>query len=147
MTTKPATSVSVEQPNQPPNPPPGFIRPPHGRGLLRTPWQKGERGNPNNRLGEYHEVRSLARKTSLVAMHKLIAKMDFDDERVALIAIQAVLERAWGPPRAVDLSELNRPAMQFDLRQLTREEIQLLIKMTRTGAIRPADDAPADTAP
>ena len=125
--------------------PDGYVRQPHG-GMLRAPWRPGQAGNPTGRTGRYWETVRLAREVSPEAMRKLIRLMDCDDERVAIVAAQAVLQRAWGPPRAVDLSELNRPAMKFDFSALTRAELQLLVKVTRGGAIRPADDAPADAA-
>jgi hypothetical protein len=84
-----------------------MIVPRHGHGLLR-PIQKGEVRNTGGRGGEYRETVQLARQHSVAAMQKLIEKMDSPDERVALIAQQAVLERAWGSRRSSTRARRNR---------------------------------------
>jgi hypothetical protein len=136
----------VRKPAQPPDPPPGFIRPPHG-GIIRAPWQKGVSPNPGGRGGEYHETVSLARKASPDAMRKLIAKMDSDDERVAVIAMQGVLERAWGKPKEMDPKDFDRARPRLDLTKLSPEQIAVLVEITRSVAIMPADPQPTIDAP
>jgi hypothetical protein len=65
-------------------------------------WQKGQSGNPSGKGGLYHEVQRLARDASPEAMKKMIALMDCDDPRVAYMAPNTVMERAWGRAREYD---------------------------------------------
>jgi hypothetical protein len=66
---------------------------------LRPPWQKGESGNPAGYPKKYAQVVKLARAHSPRAIQRLAELIESDDERVALVAAQAVLERGWGKPR------------------------------------------------
>ena len=132
--------VAVTTPGPLPPPPEGFFRPSHGAGVLRAPWGKGTTGNPGGKTGDYHECVSLARKASPAAVRVLIEKMNSLDERVAIVAAQAVLERAWGKPKELDLRELNQGAMRLDFSKLSREEIALLLRITQSGAMKRADD-------
>ena len=131
--------AAVTTPGPLPPLPEGFFRPSHGAGVLRAPWGKGTTGNPGGKTGEYHECVSLARKASPAAVRTLVEKMNSLDERVAIVAAQAVLERAWGKPKELDLRELNQGGMRLDFSKLSREEIALLLKITSSGAIRPAE--------
>jgi hypothetical protein len=86
--------------------------------------------------GSASEGPQLARKHSVEAMQKLIEKMDSSDERVALIAQQAVLERAWGKPKEYDPSE-ERPPVRVDLSKLSlakKKEMLDLVRQTVTVA-------------
>jgi hypothetical protein len=62
-------------------------------------WQKGESGNPGGRTRDLAEVVGLAREASPRAIQRMIQLIDSEDERVALMAADKVLERAWGKPR------------------------------------------------
>ncbi len=104
-----------------------MIVPRHGGGLLK-PIAKGQTLNPGGRGGEYQETVRLARQHSVQAMHKLITKMDSDDERVGLIATQSVLERAWGKPKEYDLSG-EKPPIKVDVSRLTLPERKALLRM------------------
>ena len=79
--------------------PPGFIRPAHGNGMLRVAWPPGQTPNPGGRTGEYQATMALARKHSVEAMQTIINKLNSDDDRVALVAAPAILDRAWGKIR------------------------------------------------
>jgi hypothetical protein len=118
--------------------PEGFVRQPHG-GMLRAPWRPGQAGNVHGRSGQYWETLRLAREASPAAMRKLIGKMDSSDERVALLAIQAVIERAWGRPKEVNPNDAS-PRTTLDLSRLSPAELELLMRIAKSGAIRPADD-------
>lgn len=70
---------------------------PHG-GYLK-PFVKGQSGNPKGRSGKYWALTALAREASPKALKRLIELIDSDDERVASVASNAVLDRAWGKPK------------------------------------------------
>jgi hypothetical protein len=70
-------------------------------------WKKGQGDNPRGCRGStYAEVIGLARENSLVAMSRLVRLMESKDERIAFVAAQAVLDRAFGrAPKRVVLEE------------------------------------------
>lgn len=127
--------------------PPGAIIPRHGGGMLR-PWKPGQAGNPAGRRGdEYDETVRLARTASPDAMRKLIAKMDSDDERVATIAIQGVLDRAFGKPKEYDPNAAREAGASLDVANLTPAELEMILAITRRGAVQQAADPSLNTAP
>jgi hypothetical protein len=77
-------------------------------------------------------------------MRQLIARMDSKDDRVAVVAIQAILDRAWGKPKDYDPKEAANAGLRFDIDALTPEERSVLLAIIRRGAVRQAD---ADTTP
>ncbi len=62
------------------------------------PFEKGRSGNPGGRPKENAEVKRLAREQGEASIAKLVALRDSADERVALAAAQALLDRAFGKP-------------------------------------------------
>jgi hypothetical protein len=82
---------------------------------------------------------SLARQNSARAMQTLIDLMGSEDQRIAMLAAQSVLERAWGRPKEVDPNNAKSPPV-IDLSRLTPAELEVLMKLARFGAIQPADD-------
>jgi hypothetical protein len=62
-------------------------------------FKSGQSGNPGGRTVDYYECQMLARQASAGAMNRLIELIYSQDERVALLAADKVLERAWGKPR------------------------------------------------
>lgn len=62
------------------------------------PFQKGQSGNPGGRRKPDGKVLQLARDGSLKAVNRLVALVDSQDERVAMSAAVAVIERAYGKP-------------------------------------------------
>ncbi len=66
-------------------------------------WKPGQSGNPGGQHKGTAELREAARKWSPKAIAKLCALIDSDDERVALAAAEAVLNRGYGkPPQALE---------------------------------------------
>jgi hypothetical protein len=65
-------------------------------------WKPGESGNPGGKTGQYHEAMRICREASPEAAKKMVELMGCDDPRVAYMATNAVMERAWGKPREYD---------------------------------------------
>jgi hypothetical protein len=72
---------------------------PSSRSLANLkPFKKGQSGNPGGRPQSAREVTALALENSEQAIRRLIALMSSKDERVALSACIAVLDRGIGKP-------------------------------------------------
>jgi hypothetical protein len=68
------------------------------------PFGKGQSGNPGGRPKLEGEIRKLAQKHGPAAIKRLVDLMDSSNERVAVAAAQAVLDRAYGkPPQGIHL--------------------------------------------
>ena len=65
-------------------------------------WQPGQSGNPSGHSGEYGTAIKLARRAAPKAVRPLIELMDREDERVAAVAANAILDRALGKPKVVE---------------------------------------------
>lgn len=61
-------------------------------------FKAGQSGNPGGRPKETGEVKELARSHGKRAIEKLAALIDSDDERVAVAASEALLNRGYGKP-------------------------------------------------
>ena len=96
--------------------------PSHGHGRMAPTFQPGQAGNPLGKGGVYREVLQLARQASPDAMRKLIGLMDDSDSRVALMACDKVLERAWGKVKDVDDKDAADPGA-VERRAATRAEV------------------------
>ena len=67
------------------------------------PWQPGQSGNPGGRPAMPADVREALEAGSGKAARRLAELVDSPDERVALLASQALLDRLYGKPaQAVD---------------------------------------------
>lgn len=68
--------------------------------FLAQRFKPGQSGNPSGNKGtDYGDVIRLAREASPRAIQRLVELMESDDERVALLASQALLDRAYGKSR------------------------------------------------
>jgi len=106
------------------------IVPGHGRGALR-PFQPGQSGNPTGRSGPYLETQRLARDAAPDVTRRLIEIALTDpDTRVAVVAGNSVLDRAFGKPRDYDPKE-DRPPATFDTSVLTGAEQKSLLTLLR----------------
>jgi hypothetical protein len=86
--------------------------------LVANRWQPGQSGNPSGHNGEYGQAMKLARQAAPRAVHRLIELMDSRDERVAAVACNAILDRAYGKPGPVKEEKDNFEAR---LANMTRE--------------------------
>lgn len=62
------------------------------------PFQPGQSGNPGGRPKENAEVKRLAQSHGRRAIEKLAALIDSEDEKTAVAACQALLDRGFGKP-------------------------------------------------
>jgi hypothetical protein len=115
--------------------------PPPRRGNLRPPWRKGQTGNPSGFNGQHGETLRLAREASPDAVRRLIELMRSDDERVAAVAANAILDRAWGRPPVAP-----PPKADDDLSHLTDERLQAAIR-ERLETLVAAGPGTSDDAP
>src|SRR5215510_11014063 len=68
--------------------------------FLERRWKPGQSGNPSGQTAEYGEVVSLARSLSVRAVERLAELMESPDERVAAVACNTILDRAFGKPQS-----------------------------------------------
>ena len=108
------------------------------------PWRPGQSGNPTGigTAGGYLETMQLARAAGPKAIAKLIERLDSQDERISVVAATAILERAYGRPREMDMKDAQGPAI-IDLSKLSPHELEVLMKIAKS--IRPAEDDPVGT--
>jgi hypothetical protein len=79
--------------------------------ILWRQWKPGQSGNPLGHTAEYGEVNKLTRQYLVRAMERLGELMESQDERVATVACNSVLDRAYGKP------EVRQPEPVDDLLQ------------------------------
>ena len=62
------------------------------------PFKKGQSGNPGGRPKEVSEVKDLARTYGVDAIERLVELIASDNERTAVAACEAILNRGYGRP-------------------------------------------------
>lgn len=114
-------------PPSPADTPPRYRVPSHGHGRLRV-LQPGETANPSGRSGRFAEVQRLAREASPEAMQTLIEIMrDRSEEtRARIVAIEGILNRAFGKVREMPEGEGRGPPL--NLESVPEERLLLIIK-------------------
>jgi hypothetical protein len=123
----------------------GWIKPKHGKGMLR-PFQPGNSGRPVNTSTRYSETLALARENSPAAMRTLISRLQDPDGRIAVVAANSLLERAWGKVREMKPEE--RQQMSIDLSALSAAELKILMDLAVSGRLRSVPSSEPDgTAP
>lgn len=91
----------------------------------RGRWVRGQSANPGGRRATPSELQSALRAASPVAVERLIALLGSEDERIALRAAEAILERTLlASPRAPDGDEPNDPPVAVEAQ---------LVKMALSG--------------
>jgi hypothetical protein len=113
----------------------GWIRPKHGGGMLK-PYFKGHIGTRDIKPTRYNETLALARTHSAEAMMTLVTRLKDPDGRIAVVAANSVLERAWGKVREMKPEEQEKA--QIDLSKLSAAELQLLMNLVESGRLQPA---------
>ena len=98
--------------------------------LVQHAFKPGQSGNPGGRTASFVECQRLAREASPDAMRRLIELMASPDERVALMAADKVLERAWGKPREYDPDSSGKRYSEMSPEERARE-IERIFKLAR----------------
>jgi hypothetical protein len=65
-------------------------------------WKPEQSGNPTGHSGEYGTAISLPQRAAPRAVRRLIELMDSEDERVAAVACNSILDRAFGKPKVAE---------------------------------------------
>ena len=110
---------------------------PENRGTTGQ-FQPGQSGNPGGRPKVDGEIRELAQKHGPDALRRIIALMNSNSERIALMAAPAVLDRAYGKPvQGVQLAAADETGASWmaDFRQRLSDARQkrLEIEMNALG--------------
>jgi hypothetical protein len=87
--------------------------------LAANRWKPGQSGNPSGHSGEYGQVMRLARQASFRAIQRLITLMESEDERVAAVACNSILDRAFGK---AGLVKDEKDSLEVRIANMTREE-------------------------
>ena len=107
--------------------------------LAANRWKPGQSGNPSGNSGEYGRTVRLARQAAPYAVQRLIQLMDSEDERVAAVACNSILDRAFGKPGLVKEEDL-----ETRLANMIREErlarMQELLAPMRQYLHEPAEE-------
>ena len=118
--------------------PEGYRKPKHGRGMLKN-WQPGHSGRPPGLLpSRYSETQALARSHSIEAVQTLAERLRDPDGRIAVVAANSLLERAWGKVREAKPEE--NVQASIDLSGLTAEELAIMVRLVQSGRLKASDD-------
>jgi hypothetical protein len=82
----------------------------------------------------------LAREAAPQAIKTLIARLRDPDGRIAVVAANSVLERAFGKVREMKPEEQQQ--VRIDLSQLSNAELNILLALAQSGRLAAAPDAP-----
>jgi hypothetical protein len=124
--------------------PPGYRIPKHGGGMLK-PFPPGSSGRPPNTSTRYSETLRIAREASPEAMRVLIQRLRDPDGRIAVVAANSIMERAWGKVREMKPEEQTKA--QIDLSKLSNAELALLMKLVEDGRLTALPDGPNEAPP
>lgn len=104
---------------------------PQGKGGFR----RGQSGNPTGRPKEDPEVKALFRTKTREAFEVLSKHLASEDPRIAIMAAQAILDRAHGKPA----QEVSGTFRRNDVREMTDEELAAIAFGAATDGGQPDD--------
>lgn len=114
---------------------PGRARVPGRNGGVLYPFEKGHGQVPGfNKPAYLKESLRLARQASPRAVATLIKHLDAEDGRIAVVAAERLLERAWGPARQ---PPVERQEGRIDLSKLSDSELKVLLALVERGGLQP----------
>jgi hypothetical protein len=88
----------------------------------------------------YNETQQLARSHSIAAVQTLAERLHDPDGRIAVVAANSLLERAWG--KVKEAKPEDNVVAQIDLSGLTAEELSIMVRLVQSGRLKAA---PEDT--
>jgi hypothetical protein len=103
------------------------------------PFQPGVSGNPSGRPKTAKTVTDIAHENSERAMRRLAKLIDSDDEKTALAAANAILDRAVGKPKQSIEKTTKKEAADYDAAEL--------LALARMGSTRAAETPSGETEP
>ncbi len=118
-------------------------------------WKPGQSGNPRGLPAEHFEVVRLARTSGTSAVIRLSELMYSEDDRVAVVACQAILDRAYGRVKAAEDPPSEEQQIEAMTPEQRRAEIAELVAKARgvlaergpvIGGEADDDEREADTA-
>jgi hypothetical protein len=113
--------------------------------LRLTQWKPGQVVNPGGRTDDYIKCQRICREASPDAARKLVELINDPDPRIALMAADKIVDRAWGRPRDYDPKrDAEHPRPTFDPRaystaELLQLEVALKLLMENRTVV---EDAP-----
>src|SRR5215467_15904343 len=88
--------------------------------LAANRWRPGQSGNPSGHSGTYGQAVKLAQQAAPRAVLRLIELISSDDERVAAVACNSILDRAFGKPAPV--REEQKDSIEQRIANMTRKQ-------------------------
>jgi hypothetical protein len=82
------------------------------------PFRPGQSGNPNGRPKKVRELTAIADENAETAMRTLAKLMTSSDDRVALAAAQALLDRSMGKPAQTNINVNKSDVADLDIAEL-----------------------------
>lgn len=104
-----------------------------------TRFQPGKSGNPSGRPKVAKTVTDIAHENSERAMRRLAKLIDSEDEKTALAAANAILDRAVGKPKQSIEKTTKKEAADYDAAEL--------LAIARMGRERTAETRQGETEP
>jgi hypothetical protein len=101
------------------------------RGVGRSLLAAGREWQPTRDSGAYGEAIALARQAAPEAVCRLIQLMRGDDERVAAVAANSILDRAFGRVRPAEDPPSEREQLEAMTPEQRRAEMQALVDKAR----------------
>src|SRR6202030_3387382 len=92
--------------------------------LAANIWKPGMPSpNPTGKGGLYQECLKIARQKTPEAVRRLAELMASEDERVAAVACNSILDRAWGKPKDYDPKAEEKDPLRFDPSKLSERQL------------------------
>ncbi len=104
-------------------------------------WRPGQSGNPSGHSGDYGDALRLARQAAPDAVRRLVELMASDDERVAAVACNAILDRAYGKPAPAADPPIEKMPLLEIIERLTRDQLDEFATALRASL---REDEPED---
>jgi hypothetical protein len=121
----PQASSQAAEISSVPSPRPRVARGRHPASLANlVRWEPGKVVNPGGRTDDYLACQRICREASPDAAKKMVELINDPDPRIALMAAERIVDRAWGRPRDYDPKrDAEHPRPSFDPRAYSTAEL------------------------